>query len=451
MAGDHYRDLNVRALDRRDFLKKGTIAPLAAMVGAVAIPAATRPARRRPGLAPGQEQAACGIIGFGEWGRELAATLGRLESAKLVAVCDTFPLMLERARRSLPGVATFADHRELLDRQDIRAILIATPTHQHRDIALAALAAGKHVYCEVPLAHTAEDARAIADAARAADGQVFQCGLSYRTEPQYRGVFAFVRSGAMGQATSARAQWNDKQSWRRASATPARERELNWRLDPALSPGLMGEHGIHHLDLAAWILQAAPVAVSGSGQVVQWRDGRQVPDTVQAIFEFPGGLHLTYTATLGSSFDGEYILFHGSDATVMLRDSKGWMFREVDAPLLGWEVYARKDRFYREEGVALVADATKLAAQGIDPTKDDPNAETPLYYALEEFIDNNLNGPFPPTAGFQQGYDATVIALAANQAIVQGGRVQLPEAQLQARGGAEARGGTGPAAAVPSD
>jgi predicted dehydrogenase len=410
-----------RALDRRDFLKQGTVAPLAAMVGAIAIPPLLRPSPLRARAHTGREPVQCGIIGFGEWGRELATTLGRLKTAHVAAICDTFPVMLQRAARSNPDASTHADYHEVLDNAAIKAVLIATPTHQHREIALAALQAGKHVYCEVPLAHTIEDAQAIAGAAAAAAAasQVFQCGLIYRTEPQYRGVFQFVRSGAIGHASSARAQWNQKQSWRRASATPARERELNWRLDQAVSTGLAGEVGIHQLDLATWILQTLPIAITGTGQVAQWRDGRAVPDTVQAIFEFPGELHLTYTATLGSSFDGEYQLFHGSDATVMMRDSKGWMFREVDAPLLGWEVYARKDRFYREEGVALVADATKLAAQGIDPTKDDPNAQTPLFYALEEFLDNCANGPFPPASGYKQGYDATVIAVKANEAIVQ--------------------------------
>ncbi|NJD09332.1 MAG: Gfo/Idh/MocA family oxidoreductase, partial [Gemmatimonadetes bacterium] len=379
----------------------------------------------RPPRAHGRAQVACGIIGFGAWGRELAATLGRLANAHVAAICDTFPVMLQRAARSNPDASTHADYHEVLANPAIRAVLIATPTHQHRAIVEAALQAGKHVYCEVPLAHTMEDAQAIAAAAQAASNQVFQCGLKYRTEPQYRGIFVFVRSGAMGHATSARAQWYQKQSWRRASATPARERELNWRLDPAVSTGLVGEAGIHQLDVAAWLLQVLPMAVSGTGQVVQWRDGRTVPDTVQAIFEFPDGLHLLWHATLGSSFDGEYQLFHGADATVMMRDSKGWMFREVDAPMLGWEVYARKDRFYREEGVALVADATKLAAQGVDITKDDPNAQPPIYYALEEFLDNCLNGPFPPAAGYKQGYDATVVALKANEAIVKRQRLEF--------------------------
>jgi predicted dehydrogenase len=428
MSDRHGDDESRVGLGRRDFLKRGSIASVAAMMGASEIEAAPRPLVVPPGSRDrGDEQLDCGIIGFGEWGREIAATIDRLPNARVAAVSDNFPLMLQRARRSFPDASMHEDYREVLDDPAIRAVLVATPTHLHKDIAIAALQAGKHVYCEVPLAHTVEDARAIADAAAAARGQVFQCGLKYRTSPQHRGVFQFIRSGAIGRGVAARAQWHRKQSWRRASATTARERELNWRVDAALSTGLMGEIGIHQIDTADWIFQGLPVAVTGSGQIVHWRDGRDVPDTIQAIFEFANGVHLTYNATLTNSFDGEYDMFYGSDGTVMMRDSKGWMFKEVDAPLLGWEVYARKDRFYREVGVALVADATKLAAQGIDPTVDDPNVETPLYYALEEFVENNLTGPFPPSAGARQGYDATVVALKANEAIVKNTRIRFDE------------------------
>ncbi|HSJ12859.1 MAG TPA: Gfo/Idh/MocA family oxidoreductase [Longimicrobiales bacterium] len=415
------------ALDRRDFLKRGTVVPVAAMLGGLEIGPAPRPAPRRS-RSRAAEPVACGIIGFGEWGRELATTLGRLESARIAAVSDRFPLMLQRAERAIPEAARHEDYRALLDDPAVTAVLIATPTHSHREIAIAALGAGKHVYCEVPLAHTVADARAIAEAARSADGQVFQCGLQHRCEPQHRGVFQFIRSGAIGRGVAARAQWHRKQSWRRASATAGRERELNWRLDPALSTGIAGEIAIHQIDLACWMLQARPVSVRGTGQIMHWRDGREVADTIQALVEFPDRLQLTYDATLANSFDGEYAVFQGSDGTVMLRDNKGWMFKEVDAPLLGWEVYARKDRFYREVGVALVADATKLAAQGIDPTQDDPNAETALFHALEEFLDNSVNGPFPPSAGYRQGYDATVIALATNAAVTSSTAVAIEAA-----------------------
>jgi predicted dehydrogenase len=412
-------------LDRRDFLKRGSLASLFAVVGGrEAMAAEIRPSSRpRYSRLDGSETVACGLIGFGEWGREIATTLGRIPSVRLAGISDNFPVMLQRANRSVPDAATHADYRRLLDDRDIKAVFIATPTHQHRDIVIAALQAGKHVYCETPLAHTVEDARAIADAAKAANRQIFQVGLPYRSNPQHREVFQFIRSGALGKMTTSRAQWHRKQSWRRASATPERERELNWRLDPEVSLGLIGEVGIHQLDTADWIYQGLPTAVSGMGQIMQWNDGRKVPDTIQAVFEFPTGVHLTYNATLTNSFDGEYDMFYGSDGTIMMRDSKAWLFKEVDAPLLGWEVYARKDRFYRETGIALVADATKLAAQGVDFTADDPNVETPLFYALEEFVDNALRGPFPAGAGYKQGYDATVVAIRANEAILGNKRV----------------------------
>ena len=95
-----------------------------------------------------------------------------------------------------------------------------------------------------------------------------------------------------------------------------------------------------------------------------------------------------YDATLATSFDADYEMFYGTDSAVMLRGNKAWMFKEVDAPLLGWEVYARKDEFYRETGIALVANATKLVAQGNKPVEEAPYSSTPLHYALESFITN---------------------------------------------------------------
>ena len=86
--------------------------------------------------------------------------------------------------------------------------------------------------------------------------------------------------------------------------------------------------------------------------------------------------------------------------------------------MLGWEVYARKDRFYKETGIALLANATQLDAQNVDPTEDDPNVETPLWYAMQQFMDNHAFGPYPPAANWERGLEATAIAIASNRAIV---------------------------------
>jgi predicted dehydrogenase len=327
----------------------------------------------------------------------------------------------------MPDVETHSDYRAVLDDPDITSVFVATPTHLHRQIVIDALAAGKHVYCEAPLASTIEDAAAIARAAREARGQIFQSGLLHRFNPTYRSVFQFARSGALGRATMARAQWHKKESWRRPSPNREREREQNWRLDADISLGLIGEIGIQQIDAAMWLLGARPTSASGFGQIMLWDDGRTVPDTIQAMLGFPDGLHMIYDATLTSSFDRAYELFFGRDSTIMLRDSKAWMFKEVDAPQLGWEVYARKDTFYRETGIALVANATQLDAQNVDPAADDPDMETPLYYALRDFADNHAFGPYPSAAGIQEGLDATVVAIVANEAIRTGSRIDLDE------------------------
>ena len=129
---------------------------------------------------------------------------------------------------------------------------------------MAALKAGKHVYCEAPLANTIEDAREIALAAKAAPQVIFQSGLQLRSEPQRHFLLPFVRSGTLGKPVMARAQWHKKQSWRMAAPTPEREKAMNWRLDKSLSLGLIGEIGCHAIDQAGWFFNARPLAVTGS-------------------------------------------------------------------------------------------------------------------------------------------------------------------------------------------
>lgn len=415
-------------MSRRNFLKKGSLAPLVGMMGGIEI--IGKPSTHE-GRVRGAATINAAIIGFGQWGREIASTLERIEEVNIAAVVDTYDVMLTRAKRSLPDVETYSDYRTILDDAEITSVFVATPTHLHRQIVIDALEAGKHVYCEAPLASTIDDTRAIARAAKAATGQIFQSGLLYRFNPTYRSVFQFMRSGALGRATMARAQWHRKESWRRTSPNREREREQNWRLDADHSLGLIGEIGIQQIDQAMWLLGSRPSSISAFGQIMLWDDGRSVPDTVQAVFGFPDGLHMIYDATLTSSFDRSYEIFYGRDSTIMLRDSKAWMFKEVDAPQLGWEVYARKDNFYRETGIALVANATQLEAQNVDATEDDPDMETSLFYALKDFADNHAFGPYPSAAGIPEGFEATVVAIKANEAIRTRSQVDINESLLE--------------------
>ena len=413
--------MSKRSVSRRSFLMGSALISGAGLVRAANI-------KQRP-WPEDRDDVSIGIIGYGPQGRELASTLARVPGANVAAICDNYDPMLLRARRDVPQATRHSDYREVLDNADIQTVLIATPTHMHKDIVLDALEAGKHVYCEAPMAASIEDAQSIARAAQAATDQIFQVGQTFRSNPQHRSVYQFMRSGALGRPAMARGQWHSKESWRRTSPNADRVRALNWRLDPEISTGLIGEACLLQMDVAYWVLGELPSAVHGFGQVLAWPDGREVPDTIQAVLEFPSGLHMLFSATLASSFDEAYEVYYGTDSTIIFRDrGKAWMFKEVDAPMLGWEVYARRDKFYKESGIALLANATQLDAQNQDPTEDDPNVETPLWYAMQEFMDNHAFGPYPPAADWARGLEAAAIAIASNKAITQRTRIDIDPA-----------------------
>jgi predicted dehydrogenase len=434
--------------NRRDFLKGGSFAAVMAMLGGVPLLAQTNEtpvvgAR----VAPPKVKVA--LIGLGPWGREILNTLGRLPQADIAAICDTYPASLKRSADAAPGAKQVSDYQAILADKDIKAVIVATGTPHHKDVTLAALKAGKHVYCEAPLAHTIEDAREIAKAAKEAKQLIFQAGLQLRSDPQRKFLLPFIRSGALGKTVMARSQWHKKTSWRFTSPNPEREKAINWRLSKATSPGLLGEIGIHQIDQAIWFLNGPPRSAYAVGNIAFWNDGRDVPDTVQALIEFSGEVRLSYDCTLASSFDSDYELYFGSDATVMLRESKAWMFKEVDSPLLGWEVYASKETFYKETGIALVAGRSKGQSSG--DAAADALTSTPLYYALQNFLHNasDLEAAIEdyvsaygaddqegllaqlakvtrrPAAGYLEGYQATVAALKANEAALRRERVEM--------------------------
>ena len=411
--------MNDDSIDRRDFLK-GAGAGLMVLL--------TEGESLAAGLiqesAPVGPPVRFGLVGVGQWGREILSTLSRLPSAQITAICDTYEPYLKKGQEIAPKAATLADYRKLLESPEVEAVVIATPSHVHKEIALAALQAGKHVYCEAPLATTIEDARAIALAGEQAVKLKFQAGLQGRSNALYQHVSQFVRTGVLGTPAQVVAQWNKKQSWRRVAPTPECEQELNWRLSRKTSAGLLGEVGIHQLDLVNWYLNGLPVAVTGFGALTTWDDGRDVPDTVQCILEYPKNVRTIFSSTLASSFSDAYTLFQGSNSTLMMREKRGWMVKEADSPLLGWEVYARKETIHNETGISMIADATKLIEAGKEPGKDGPLEPTQdaLFRALENFARHIREGT-KPACGPLEGYRAAVVVIKANEAILSGTRI----------------------------
>lgn len=427
-------------LNRRNFFKGASAASLMAMLGAVPItaqeaakaagdgktlpvPKADPNAKDKPAGPPVK----FGIIGLGAHGREIITHLGKLPNAPVAAICDNYKSSLKRASDAAPNAKAYEKAEELLADKDVQAVVIATPTHQHKDLALAAMQAGKHVYLEAPIAHSIDDARAIAKAAMALPAkQIFQAGHQLRENPQHHHVLKFIRTGATGKPVMGRGQWNKKNSWRRASPNADREKALNWRLYKDTSLGLVGEVGIHSLDTASWYYNSTPVSVTGFGGILQWQDDREVADTVQVVVEFANGVRHMWSATLANSFEGEHDVYFGVSAAVLIRDNKAWMFKESDADLLGWEVYARKDDFLTDSGIALVANATKILAQGKKPAEAASETDSPVRYALEKFVEH-VNDGTKPEADAEAAFRAMVLASKANEAVMKGGKIELPK------------------------
>jgi predicted dehydrogenase len=372
-----------------------------------------------------------GVVGLGQRGREILSSLSRLQSAQVVAICDSYEPASKKGQEIAPKATVVADYRKLLESADVEAVIISTPSHQHKEIALASIQAGKHLFCEAPLATTVEDARAIALAAQQSTKLKFQGGLQGRSNALYNHVSKFVKSGALGSPVQVTAQWNKKQSWRRMAPTPERENELNWRLSSKSSAGLIGEIGIHHLDLAMWYLKSLPTSVSGTGAIANWKDGRDVADTLQCIIEFPNSVRMIYSSTLANSFSDSFTLFQGNNSSLMMREKDGWMIKEADSPLLGWEVYARKEQIHNETGIAMVADATKILEAGKEPGKEalSPTRDA-LTRALDEFA-HSVRVDSRVACGPLEAYQATVAAIKTNDAIVAGSRLVFDKSSFE--------------------
>jgi predicted dehydrogenase len=407
--------------DRRTFLVQG-----AGLAGAFAFAPALELARALPRQGAPVDVA---VIGAGKQGRAILGELVKLPQVRVAAVCDVNDGRLKSGLRRVQGAKGYATHAELLEKEpSVAAVFVATPTHLHVQPCVDALAAGKHVFCESPLATTLEDCRALVKAARGAKG-VFHTGMQGRSNPIYKLARDFARSGAIRDVSSMRGQYHKKTSWRTPVSDPSEEAALNWALDPAVSLGLVGELGIQQFDVFHWFLEAYPTSVRGGGSIQLYDDGRKLPDTVRCEFAFPGRRTLVYEATLCNSFEGQFEQLNGEMGTIKLAWNAGWLFKEADAPTQGWEVYAIREQFHDEQGIALIADATKLAAHNkLKEGVGLPNP--PLWYALSDFLKSALEGA-PVACSAEEGLRAAAVGILARQAIESGGEVAIDESALK--------------------
>ncbi len=276
--------MNTSPLDRRDF-----ISTLSASVGALALAGcATLPKSTATAAAPklkASPRAKLNIASIGNGGQG-HGDLKNLETENIVALCDIDPVYSKKSMDRYPSARTYTDYREMLEKEkDVDAVHIATPDHTHAVIAMAAMRAGKHVYCQKPLTHDIREARELAKFAKES-GLVTQMGTQGHSGEGIRMICEWIWQGAIGDVLAVdawcslsyfppgHAGWSSK--WNvRPTDTPPVPAGLNWDMwlgpapkrpyHPAYHPavwrcwwdfgnGMMGDRGAHTLDSAVWAL-----------------------------------------------------------------------------------------------------------------------------------------------------------------------------------------------------
>jgi predicted dehydrogenase len=199
-----------------------------------------------------------GFVGLGLRGSGQAERVdsGFSERAEIVALADLDPARMSRclARLTHSAPVSYTDWRRLLDRGDVDAVCISTPQDTHCEIAVAAFQAGKHVYCEKPLALTLVECDAMIEAAERA-GKVFLVGQQMRYHLHLNRLSALIEEGEIG---------TPHMAWLKEFRNPF-PRTMRWAFDKAKSGGALVEKSCHHFDVFAWLLRAPPVRVFASG------------------------------------------------------------------------------------------------------------------------------------------------------------------------------------------
>ncbi len=307
-------------MKRRDFLITG--GAIAASVGLGPALASSRSPTDRIGI---------GVIGAGVRGRLHFRYMQDVPMLKLVAYCDVLPFRLEEAAAAEPGARSYSDYRRLLDDKDVDAVIVSTHFSEHHPVVLAALDAGKHVYCEKTMIKGITETREIFDAAQNRPGLIFQTGFQYRTSPLYEAAAKLIANGDIGQVTAANCQWNRNGNWRRRVPDPKWERQVNWRMYREYSGGLVAELCSHQMGFCDWVIGSELEHIQGVGGIDYWKDGRETYDNVHVVTRYKSGVTATYTSQTTNSLDGFRISVLGKKGTVILTTRRGWVVPEGDA------------------------------------------------------------------------------------------------------------------------
>ena len=230
------------------------------------------------------EKCRLGIIGPGSRGRFLMSFLVQNPKVDIVALCDIYQPSIDEALKLAPKAKVYGDYRELLENNNIDAILVATPLSSHCKIVMDAFDAGKHVFCEKTIGFTMEECFRMYNKHRST-GKIFFTGQQRLFDPRYIKAMEMIHAGTFGEINAIRTFWYRNGDWRRPVPSANLERQINWRLYKEYSKGLMTELACHQLQIGSWALNKLPEKVMGHGAITYWKDGREVYDNVKMTFD----------------------------------------------------------------------------------------------------------------------------------------------------------------------
>ncbi|MFD1316609.1 Gfo/Idh/MocA family protein [Namhaeicola litoreus] len=270
-----------------------------------------------------------GVIGTGQRGAGLIPFLQEIDHFNVAACCDVLPFRLEEALKRAPNARPYDNYEELLSNKDIDAVLIATPFYLHDEVSLAAIDAGKHVYCEKTMAKGIPEIQALVKKVEKSS-LIFQTGHQYHSSRLYTHVVDLIKNQKIGKIAAVECQWNRHGNWRREVPSPELERAINWRMYKEYSGGLAAELCSHQIDFTNWILNETPIHAMGIGGIDYWKDGRETFDNIHLMYAYPGGVKATFTCLTSNALDGYKIKVLGDKGTIILDYTKAWYLPETD-------------------------------------------------------------------------------------------------------------------------
>ncbi len=281
------------------------------------------------------------LIGAGGQGMGDTRFALQVPGIKLVAVADCYDGRLAHSKELWGAdIFTTRDYREVLARKDIDAVIIATPDHWHKQAAIDAMHAGKDVYCEKPMIHLYTDGPAMIDAAHTTN-RILQVGSQRVSSVIYAKAKELLAAGAIGQLNMVTARWDRNSAmgawdytvpldastetcdWPRFLGTAPRipwnaERFFQWRKWKDYGSGVAGDLFVHLFSGTHFITGShGPTRAMATGGLRFWKDGRDVPDVMLGLFDYPEGFNLSLRVNfVNGGEENEGLIFTGSEGTM---------------------------------------------------------------------------------------------------------------------------------------